>query len=128
VIKCDYREQPLFALHIAVGALLTTFCVLALYRTVRRFGVLGKGRCVGFNENRGFEVIVLDVAFIFSSKFGGRWVQPVADLGFSGGGMVWGTRGRVREGGTPSRRGSGGLAPGKCFANRRRKYAFRGHV
>jgi hypothetical protein len=49
----------------------------------------------------------------------------VADLGFSGGGgMVWGTRGRVREGGTPSRRGSGGLAPGKFFANRRRIYAF----
>jgi hypothetical protein len=37
--------------------------------------------------------------------------------------MVWGKRGRVREG-SPSRRGSGGLAPGKIFANRRRKYAF----
>jgi hypothetical protein len=35
-----------------------------------------------------------------------------------------GDEGEGAGGGNPSRRGSGGLAPGKFFANRRRKYAF----
>jgi hypothetical protein len=47
----------------------------------------------------------------------------VADLGFSGGGWFGGQGGGCgRE--YLSHRGSGGLAPGKFFANRRRKYAF----
>jgi hypothetical protein len=48
----------------------------------------------------------------------------VADLGFSGGGMVWGTRGRMREGVSPPAGGPGAWPPGKFFANRYRKYAF----
>jgi hypothetical protein len=38
--------------------------------------------------------------------------------------MVWGTRGRVREGVAPPAGGPGAWPPGKFFANRRRKYAF----
>jgi hypothetical protein len=50
-------------------------------------------------------------------------MRAVADLGFSGGGMVWGTRGRVREY-PPLAGGPWAWPPGKFFANRRRKYAF----
>jgi hypothetical protein len=54
----------------------------------------------------------------------------VADLGFSGGGDGLGDEGRVREGGgTLSRRGSGGLAPGKIFLQIDvENMHFRGHV
>jgi hypothetical protein len=40
---------------------------------------------------------------------------PVADLGISGGGDGLGDEGEGAGGGTPSRRGSGGLATGKIF-------------
>jgi hypothetical protein len=52
----------------------------------------------------------------------------VTDLGFSGGGMVWGTRGRVREG-VPPPAGGAGAWPREIFLQIDvENMHFRGHV